>query len=106
EATPADLVSIASDVGCQQVCIFTHIPVAALPDHQRVRTAFPLVTRPMERQMLQRLRERGISVGNIEFFPVTADVPIENYREGLALGSGLGAQRAVTHIHDPSDVRA
>jgi len=105
EAAPADLVSIASDVGCQQVCIFTHIPISALPD-QHIRAAFPVVTRPMGRKMLERLRDRCISVGNIEFFPVTADAPIESYREGLALGSELGAQRAVTHVHDPSDARA
>ncbi|UUZ62826.1 sugar phosphate isomerase/epimerase [Polaromonas sp. P1-6] len=101
EAGPLDLVSIAAAVGCQQVCIFTHVPVAA-----RLTSPFPVVTAQMKPQMLDRLREHHISVGNIEFFPVAEDVPVESYRAALALGAELGARRAVTHIHDLSDARA
>lgn len=105
EASPVELVSIAREVGCQQVCIFTHVPVVGLPD-QEGGESFPLVTPAMQPQLLARLHECGVTVGNIEFFPVTADVPIENYRPAFALGGELGAARAVTHIHDAVDARA
>ncbi len=105
EASPLELVSIAAAAGCQKVCIFTHVPAVGLPD-QRGGAAFPLVTEALKPQMLARLRECDVTVGNIEFFPVAADVPIEHYRAAFALGAELGAERAVTHIHDAVDTRA
>ena len=48
EASPAELVSIAADVGCQQVCVFTYVPAVALPD-QSGAAAFPIVTETTKR---------------------------------------------------------
>jgi sugar phosphate isomerase/epimerase len=105
EASPVELVTIAAAVGCQGICVFTHIPMIALPD-QHGTAAFPLVTEDMKPQLLACLRDQGVTVGNIEFFPVAADVPVEQYRAAFALGAELGAARAVTHIHDAVDTRA
>lgn len=105
EAGPVDLVSIAAATGCQQVCVFTHVPDIALPD-QRGIVSFPLVTAAILPQMRTRLRDCAVSVSNIEFFPVAPDVPVERYDGAFALGHELGAARAVTHVHDPVDARA
>jgi sugar phosphate isomerase/epimerase len=56
--------------------------------------------------MKARLRSHGVGVSNIEFFPVSASVAIEEYRGALEVGAELGARRAVTHIHDKDDARA
>ena len=105
EASPVELVAIASEVGCRKVCIFTHVPAVGLPDRRGTAT-FPLVTEASKAPMLARLRECGVSVANIEFFPIAADVPVEHYRAAFALGAQLGAERAVTHVHDAVDTRA
>ena len=105
EASPVELVSIAAAVGCQQVCVFTHVPDVALPE-QRGTVAFPLVTEAMLPSIRARLRDCAVAVSNIEFFPVAPDVPVERYHAALALGRELGAARAVTHVHDPVDARA
>jgi sugar phosphate isomerase/epimerase len=105
EASPVELVAIAADVGCQGVVVFTHVPAVSLPDGKPSR-AFPLVTADTKRAMQQALRARHISVGNVEFFPIKADVAVESYRDGLALGGELGAARAVTHVHDTDPARA
>jgi len=104
-AAPVELVSIAAEVGCQQVCVFTHVPTAGLPDTE-IPMSFPLVTREDVRALQDRLRDCGVGVGNIEFFPVTSAGDIEKYREGFEIGAAIGARRAVTHIHDADDARA
>lgn len=104
-ASPLELVALAAETGCQQVCLFTHVPAAALPDASDP-VAFPLVDRDNVGPLRRHLLDHGIGVGNIEFFPVVADGDIERYREGFALGALIGARRAVTHIHDDDDARA
>lgn len=105
EASPVELVGIAADVGCQGVVVFTHVPAVGLPNGRPSR-AFPLVTPATKRDMQAALRDYAISVGNVEFFPIKADVDVATYREGLALGGELGAARAVTHVHDTDSARA
>lgn len=106
ESSPAELVSIAAAVGCQRVCVFTHVPGTALPDGSAAGAAFPLITRANLAEMKVAMGRTGVGVGNIEFFPIAADVPAETYREAFALGQELGALRAVVHIHDPDDASA
>lgn len=106
ESSPAELVSLAAGAGCQKVCLFTHVPEAALPDGSAAAAAFPLVTRANLDMVKARMAETGVGVGNIEFFPITSAVAAETYREGFALGAELGACRAVVHIHDTDDVAA
>ncbi|MFA7586545.1 MAG: TIM barrel protein, partial [Novosphingobium sp.] len=105
EASPAELVSIAAEAGCQSVCIFTHIPAVALPDGSE-SAPFPLVTQDNVAEVKERLQATGIKVENIEYFPVAPDGAIEDFRKGFQLGAELGARRAVVHIHDADDARA
>lgn len=55
---------------------------------------------------MDRLADNGIRVLGVEYFPITAEARIEDYAAGLALGRELGANRAVTHIHDVDSARA
>lgn len=105
EASPVELVSIAAELGCQQVCVFTHSPHNPVPGEEGA-FVFPLVDEGNKREFLMRLGETGVGVGNVEFFPVQQGLDLEFYRAGLALGGEIGAKRAVTHIHDAVDSRA
>lgn len=105
ELSPVELVELAAAVGCEEVCLFTHIPIAALPGDD-APTLFPVVTRDLVADLRSALSTHGIAVGNVEFFPVTAGLDIEVYREGFEVAAAIGAQRAVTHIHDADDARA
>ncbi|SCW33834.1 Sugar phosphate isomerase/epimerase [Sphingobium faniae] len=97
---PLELVDMAADNGCARVCIFTNAP--ALPTEDGgVDLGFPMVTRTLLPAFQAKLAERGLAVGNIEFFPLDIDPPFEQYREGLAIGGELGAVRAVVHMFDP-----
>lgn len=102
---PADLVTIAAGAGYRHVCLFTHVPAVTLTGGGGL-SPFPVVTEADRRLLLARLRNTGVTVTNVEYFPVAADVPIESYRPALALGAELGARRAVVHIHDKDDARA
>ncbi len=105
ELPPARLIELAAAVGCEEVCLFTHIPVAALPGDD-APTLFPVVDRDDLSELRSSLRANGVTVGNVEFFPITVDIDIEIYREGFELAAAIGAKRAVTHIHDPHDASA
>lgn len=97
---PLELVDLAADNGCAKVCVFTNAP--ALPTEDGgVDLGFPMVTRILLPVFKAKIAERGLTVGNIEFFPLDIDPPFEQYREGLAIGSELAAVRAVVHMFDP-----
>src|SRR5439155_6594150 len=53
-----------------------------------------------------RCAETGVTVHNLEYFPVEPLVNVELYRGGLERGARLGARRATAHIHDPDLGRA
>ncbi|HJV84512.1 MAG TPA: sugar phosphate isomerase/epimerase [Noviherbaspirillum sp.] len=69
------------------------------------RPPFPCVTPAMFPEMRLRLRETGIEVTNLEFFRITSDVVVADYRAALELGAELGAKRAVVHLHDTDEER-
>jgi sugar phosphate isomerase/epimerase len=99
-AGPVGLVKIAADMGCDGVCIFTHLPGSA------ARSGFPAVTEANKAAMKSALAAHNVIVSNIEFFPVTESVVLTDFIPALALGAELGAKRAVCHIHDAVEDRA
>jgi sugar phosphate isomerase/epimerase len=101
QCSPPALVSLAADLGCDSVCVFVHTPANPGPG----RPVFPKVTQAMLPAMRQRMRDAGIAVTNVEYFPLTADVDLDAFRPALALGAALGARRAVVHLHDADDQR-
>lgn len=104
EVPPAALPQIAAAVGFGHVCLFTHVPAITLTGGGRA--AFPTVDRRNIRAVRNSLRDHRIGVTSFEYFPIAAEVPVENYRDAIALGAELGARRAVTHIHDRDEARA
>jgi sugar phosphate isomerase/epimerase len=99
-AGPVGLVKIAADTGCDGVCIFTHLPGSA------AKSGFPVVTNADKAAMKSALVEHGVTVSNIEFFPITENAVLADMVPALALGAELGAKRAVCHIHDAVEDRA
>lgn len=105
DVDPLTLVDLAADAGCDGICVFAHTPLLPSGDGE-IDLGFPLVTSEMVPALKQRLRERNVRVGNVEFFPVTEDLNLDDYRAGLRIGQDIGAARIVTHIHDPQFDRA
>ncbi|GLS99781.1 hypothetical protein GCM10007897_11640 [Sphingobium jiangsuense] len=104
EVPPAALPQIAATAGFGHVCLFTHVPAITLTGGGKA--AFPTVDRRNIRAVRNSLRDHGVGVTSFEYFPIAAEVPVESYRDAIALGAELGARRAVTHIHDRDEARA
>lgn len=105
EAGPVELVSIAEELGCERVCLFVHSPRAAA-GRGPTTEAFPTVTRALKRELKARLDGCGISVSNVDYFPLGRDVVVDDHRGALDLAAELGARRAVTIVHDTVEARA
>jgi len=100
DVSPPDLVSIAATLGCDHVCLFTQVQAAT-------RDLFPCVEdEAMRRAVAERCADTGISVHNIEYFPIEVGVDLELYQPAFERGARLGARRATAHIHDPQLDRA
>jgi sugar phosphate isomerase/epimerase len=96
---PAELVSIAAELGCQHVCFFTRVaPEAA--------SLFPCSwDNDTLRLVERRCADTGISANSLEYFSVYPDVDLNTYRRGLEIGAKLGARCATTHVKDPDQQR-
>lgn len=106
DVTPLELVPIAAETGCGAVCVFVDSPDLPPRGDEAPKPMFPVVTAAIKREMIQRLKDYGVIVTNIEFFPLAADTNLEAFRSKLALGAELGARLAVTHVHDTDPQRA
>jgi sugar phosphate isomerase/epimerase len=106
DTSPLELVEIAARAGCDAVCIFVDSPQEPAPGQAISRPLFPVVTDAMQREFAGRLKDFGVAVTNIEFFPLAPETDLDVFRDKLALGAELGARLAVTHIHDPDPARA
>jgi sugar phosphate isomerase/epimerase len=78
--------------------VFTHIPIPNVPIEAIAPSQAP--------EILARVASTGVTVRNIEVFPLTANLDIESFRAPLELGAELGGERAVTIIHDTEPARA
>jgi sugar phosphate isomerase/epimerase len=98
DASPLELIDIASQTGCEQVCMFVHSSAPQLN--------FPLVEARHIDDVRAGLTSAGIDVYNLEFFPIGPDVDFEAYDRALRVGSAIGGRRATVHIHDLDEGRA
>ncbi len=99
DATPLELIEIAGTLRCDHVCLFTHVP-------EEGRQMFPSVGRadiPVVREALDRA---GVSLCNIEFFPIDGKPDYSAFEEALAVGQALGATKATVHVHGLDDDEA
>jgi sugar phosphate isomerase/epimerase len=106
ELEPRDLVVLAGELGCDRVCLFTYAPDDPLPGSGVGRLPFHTVTPSSKAELLSRMRDCGVGVSNVEFFPIGPATRVGDFRSGFELGRELGAGRAVVHIHDHDDARA
>ncbi len=100
EVDPVELVAIAHETGYQHVCLFTEVPAAyggQFPLARGVQTITAI---------RRRAAETGLSVCNIDFFPLTPEVRVADYRQGLEAGAELDARSATAVVNDTDDGRA
>ena len=100
DAAPPQVVDIAAACGCQHVCLF----VFAQPETRKI---FPLVETPQMLALVRaRAQETGVSVYNIEYFPIEPATDVLAYAPALEMGAALGAKRATAIIYDKDLARA
>lgn len=99
DTTPGQLVDIAGALGCDHVCLFTHVP-------EQARHVYPAVTRSMSGDISRALADAGVTLHNLEVFPLTPDVDLNVFREGLEVGASLGAKRGTAHVHIAEEAHA
>jgi sugar phosphate isomerase/epimerase len=100
DLTAAQLVDVASELGCDAVCLFTHLAA-----HHAGR--FPCIATEREaHEVAQRARDLGIAVCDLEVFGILPEFDLAALRPGLERGAILGATRATVHIRDPNERRA
>ncbi|WP_439533865.1 sugar phosphate isomerase/epimerase family protein [Polymorphobacter sp.] len=92
DAPPLALIGLAAELGCQSVCLFTHVPDAA-------RGFYPVVGADDVEAVRTALDEAAVSVSNLEVFPLDGG-DMDAFEEGLRIGAALGARRATAHVHD------
>lgn len=102
---PNHLPALAAAIGCHQISLFTYSPNTGLPE-KNSGFAFPVVAPGMKHEISGALDDNDVSINGVEFFPITADIDVEDFARALALGRALGAKRAVTLIFDPDRSRA
>ncbi len=93
DAAPLSLIEIAASLGCQSVCLFTHVPDAA-------RHIYPMVGPDQADAVRAALTQANVSASNLEVFPLDGETDPEAFETGLAVGAALGATRATAHIHN------
>jgi sugar phosphate isomerase/epimerase len=96
DASHAELIGIAGELGCQHVCLFTHVPEAA-------RHIYPCITADQVPALREAQRNAGVTLCNLEVFPLDGQEDWAAFEAALALGAELGASKATTHIHDAPD---
>jgi sugar phosphate isomerase/epimerase len=106
DISPFELVPIAAQVGCDAVCIFVNSDPAPDAAPGSGKTLFPVITAATRAGFKSLLRDCGVRVTNIEYFPLEAHTDPDSFRASLELGAELGARLAVTHIHNPDRERA
>lgn len=95
DAPPARLVELAGQAGCAHVCLFTYVPEAA-------RGRYPLVTAADVPDLHARMADAGVSLCNLEVFPLDGREDFDGFAKALETGAALGATKATAHIHEVS----
>lgn len=103
DASGMEFVKLAADNDCHLVTIFAFDGGQVLPRSNSGLVYPAPITADRRQDMQSLLNDCGVWIDGIEFFPLTAEVDFELYKPALALGSELGAGRAVTHIFIEDD---
>jgi sugar phosphate isomerase/epimerase len=93
DASVEQLITIAGEVGCAHVCLFTYVP-------EQARGLYPQVMQAQLPMLRDYLAAHRVSVCNLEVFPLDVDNEFARFSEALNIGAALGATRATVHIHN------
>lgn len=93
DVSATDLVHLAATANCEHVCLFTYLP-------HDVAKHYPLVEWSDVEALNKAMTDTGVSLYNIEVFPISADADFAAMEAGLALGARLGARHATAHVHE------
>lgn len=96
DASAVELIGIAGELGCDHVCLFTHVPDA-------IAELFPCVREADVSAVAAALAQTGVTLCNLEVFPLDGDPDWAGFERSLAVGQALGASRATVHIHGLDD---
>jgi sugar phosphate isomerase/epimerase len=95
DAPPARLIELAGRSACEHVCLFTYVPEAA-------RGRYPLVTASDVPDLRARMEGDGVSLCNLEVFPLDGREDLAAFAQALETGAALGATKATAHVHNIS----
>ncbi len=96
ELDPCQLVEQAGREQCDHICLFAYVPDAA-------RKFYPQVGREDVADLRACLDVHGVTLCNIEVFPLDGHEDRDGFARALETGAALGAVRATAHLHDVSD---
>lgn len=98
ELSAVEFVELASDVGCEHVCLFTQAPADA--------PGLPTVRPDDELAVWQAMADRGITAYGITSFLILPHLDVRDYTKGLERGARLGAVVANVRLQDHDIARA
>ena len=87
-----ELVSLAAQAGCENVCLFTYMPAA-------FRKKYPMVTAQDVKPLVAEMKRRSVGCLSLEVFPLTGDADFAAMEKGLSLGAELGARPETVNSH-------
>src|SRR5579862_7724821 len=87
DVSPAELVDIAAEIGCDHVCLFPAVPVESPIPIPTVADA------AAARSLRARMESRGLSAPNIEALFCRPEVNVDSFAPTLEIGAILGAHR-------------
>ena len=93
---PVEFVSIAAELGCTTVALFTHGDAPG----------FPMVTDENEADVAARLRDAGVALHTVEYVALGPKVDWASLEIGFVRSARLGAQRMTVHCSDVEEDRA
>src|SRR5260370_37281713 len=99
EASPLELISIASALQCQHISLFLRTP-------ERPPQWYPLVTdATVRKELARRMADHGVTPYTVEFFPLSPRAQVELYRPAFECAAELGAKKISALVSDPDEER-
>lgn len=92
DVSPTEYIAIAAEQGLDTVSLFIN-PMGTL-------SGDCITTTETSAAVKEQLRATGMTVANVECFPIFPGLDVESYRSAIALGADLGAKSATVIIYD------
>lgn len=100
DATPAELIAIASKCG------FDYVGLRLLPVTADEAPSTLVSDRTLRAATVARARDSGVGILDVELFKLTPTTHVLDLERALAAAQELGARHALTQIHDSDEARA